>query len=54
MSTMEFEFVALELAGNKAEWLRNLLNDVPLCGKRAPSVALQCESQAPTYCSGKE
>uniref|UniRef100_A0A7N2RBZ6 Reverse transcriptase Ty1/copia-type domain-containing protein n=1 Tax=Quercus lobata TaxID=97700 RepID=A0A7N2RBZ6_QUELO len=28
-STMEFEFVALEKAGTKAEWLRNLLADIP-------------------------
>ena len=26
---MEFEFVALEKAGTKAEWLRNLLADIP-------------------------
>ncbi|KAL2245991.1 UNVERIFIED_CONTAM: Retrovirus-related Pol polyprotein from transposon TNT 1-94 [Sesamum indicum] len=31
-STMESEFIALELAGQEAEWLRNLLGDVPLWG----------------------
>ncbi|XP_075088082.1 secreted RxLR effector protein 161-like [Nicotiana tabacum] len=29
-STMESEFIALELAGQEVEWLRNLLADVPL------------------------
>ncbi|XP_074317943.1 secreted RxLR effector protein 161-like [Silene latifolia] len=29
--TMESEFIALELAGQEADWLRNLLADVPLC-----------------------
>lgn len=29
-STMEFEFIALELSVQEAEWLRNLLADVPL------------------------
>lgn len=31
-STMESEFIALELVGHEAEWLRNLLSDVPLWG----------------------
>ncbi|KAL0423210.1 UNVERIFIED_CONTAM: Retrovirus-related Pol polyprotein from transposon TNT 1-94 [Sesamum radiatum] len=29
-STMESEFIALELAGQEAEWLRNLIGDIPL------------------------
>ena len=29
-STMELELVALEKAGSKAEWLRNLLIDIPV------------------------
>ncbi|XP_074289293.1 secreted RxLR effector protein 161-like [Silene latifolia] len=35
-STMESEFIALELAGQEADWLRNLLADVPLWGTVAP------------------
>ncbi|TYK06658.1 ty1-copia retrotransposon protein [Cucumis melo var. makuwa] len=31
-STMESEFIALELAGQEAEWIKNLLGDVPLWG----------------------
>ncbi|KAL2245930.1 UNVERIFIED_CONTAM: Retrovirus-related Pol polyprotein from transposon TNT 1-94, partial [Sesamum indicum] len=44
-STMESEFIALELAGQEAEWLRNLLGDVPLWGSTVP-VSLHCDSQA--------
>ena len=29
-STMEAEFIALDLAGFEAEWLRNFLADIPL------------------------
>ncbi|KAK4393566.1 hypothetical protein Sango_1827400 [Sesamum angolense] len=29
-STMESEFIALELAGQEVEWLRNLIGDIPL------------------------
>ncbi|KAL2237782.1 UNVERIFIED_CONTAM: hypothetical protein Sindi_0969900 [Sesamum indicum] len=42
---MESEFIALELAGQEAEWLRNLLGDVPLWGSTVP-VSLHCDSQA--------
>ncbi|KAL0413045.1 UNVERIFIED_CONTAM: Copia protein [Sesamum radiatum] len=43
-SIMESEFVALELAGQEAEWLRNLVGDVPLWGSSVP-VSLHCDSQ---------
>ena len=29
-SIMEYEFIALELAGQEAEWIKSLLGDVPL------------------------
>lgn len=45
-STMESECVALEMAGNEAKWLRNLLTDVPLWGKPVLSISLHCDSQA--------
>lgn len=45
-STMESEFIALELAGQEAEWLRNLLFDVPLWGGQSSPVSLHCDSQA--------
>ncbi len=45
-STMESEFIALDLAGQEAEWLRSLLADLPLWGQRAPSISLHCDSQS--------
>uniref|UniRef100_A0A2N9FSN7 Retrovirus-related Pol polyprotein from transposon TNT 1-94-like beta-barrel domain-containing protein n=1 Tax=Fagus sylvatica TaxID=28930 RepID=A0A2N9FSN7_FAGSY len=45
-STMESEFVALEMAGTEAEWLRTLLADIPLWTKPATSISLHCDSQA--------
>ncbi|KAJ9684091.1 hypothetical protein PVL29_016537 [Vitis rotundifolia] len=45
-STMEAEFIALEKASSEAEWLRNLLADIPLWTRPAPSVSMRCDSQA--------
>ena len=45
-STMESEFIALELAGQEAESLRNLLAYVPLWGRSNVPVSLHCDSQA--------
>ncbi|CAL9233327.1 unnamed protein product [Arabidopsis halleri] len=45
-STMESELIALELAGQEAEWLRNLLADFPMMGRPCPSVSMRCDSQA--------
>ncbi|KAA0063384.1 Retrovirus-related Pol polyprotein from transposon TNT 1-94 [Cucumis melo var. makuwa] len=50
-STMESEFIALELAGQEAEWIKNLLGDVPLWGTFVP-VSIQCDSQA-AICTAK-
>ncbi|KAL0373139.1 UNVERIFIED_CONTAM: Retrovirus-related Pol polyprotein from transposon TNT 1-94 [Sesamum calycinum] len=44
-STMESEFIALELAGQEAEWLRNLVGDMPMWGSSVP-VSIHCNSQA--------
>ncbi|KAL0323616.1 UNVERIFIED_CONTAM: Retrovirus-related Pol polyprotein from transposon TNT 1-94 [Sesamum angustifolium] len=44
-STMESEFIVLELAGQEVEWFRNLIGDIPLWGSTAP-VSLHCDSQA--------
>lgn len=43
---MESEFIALELASQEAERLRNVLADVPLWGKNNVQVSLHCDSQA--------
>jgi hypothetical protein len=45
-STMESEFVALELAGSEAEWLRNFLANIPLGMKPTPSVSMHCDNQS--------
>ncbi|KAA0052032.1 ty1-copia retrotransposon protein [Cucumis melo var. makuwa] len=50
-STMESEFIALELAGQEAEWIKNLLEDVPLWETSVP-VSIQCDSQA-AICTAK-
>ncbi|GAA0149688.1 transmembrane signal receptor [Lithospermum erythrorhizon] len=39
-STMESEFIALKLAGQEANWLRNLLTDVRVWGKQETHVSL--------------
>ena len=43
-STMESEFVALEMAGSKAEWLKNFLANIPLGMKPTPSISMHCDS----------
>ncbi|KAL0553398.1 hypothetical protein IC582_007293 [Cucumis melo] len=50
-STMESEFIASELAGQEAEWIKNLLGDVPLWKTSVP-VSIQCDSQA-AICTAK-
>jgi len=42
---MESKFIALELAGQEAKWLRSLLANIPLWGKPTPIVSLHCDSQ---------
>ena len=43
---MEIEFIALEKASSEAEWLRNLLADIPLWTRPASFVSMRCDSQA--------
>ncbi|KAE8706032.1 hypothetical protein F3Y22_tig00110410pilonHSYRG00135 [Hibiscus syriacus] len=45
-STMESEFIALDLAGQEVEWLRSLLVDIPLWGRPTPPISLLCDSHA--------
>jgi len=45
-STMESEFIALELAGSEAEWLRNLLANIPLEIKPTPSVSMHSDCKS--------
>ncbi|GJY09112.1 hypothetical protein Tco_0377297 [Tanacetum coccineum] len=45
-STMESEFVALAAAGKEAEWLRNLILEIPLWSKPIPPISIRCDSAA--------
>lgn len=42
--TMKSKFIALELARQEAEWLRNLLTNVPLWGRQMSPISLHCDS----------
>ncbi|GJR43676.1 zinc finger, CCHC-type containing protein [Tanacetum coccineum] len=43
-STMESEFVALAAAGSEAEWLRNLVYEIPLWPKPMSTISVRCDS----------
>ncbi|GJY28800.1 zinc finger, CCHC-type containing protein [Tanacetum coccineum] len=45
-STMESEFVALVVAGKEAEWLRNLIHEIPIWPKPIASISIHCDSAA--------
>ncbi|GKA80098.1 zinc finger, CCHC-type containing protein [Tanacetum coccineum] len=45
-STMESEFVALAAAGKEAEWLKNLLFEIPLWSKPIAPIFIRCDSAA--------
>lgn len=45
-STMESEFIALAAAGKEAEWLRNLIYEIPLWPKPISTISIRCDSAA--------
>ncbi|GJR98879.1 zinc finger, CCHC-type containing protein [Tanacetum coccineum] len=45
-STIESEFVALAAAGKEAEWLKNLLLEIPLWSKPIAPISIRCDSAA--------
>ena len=45
-TTMECEFIAFELAGQEAKWIKGLLADMPLWGKQETPISIHCDSQA--------
>ncbi|KAL0303186.1 UNVERIFIED_CONTAM: Retrovirus-related Pol polyprotein from transposon TNT 1-94 [Sesamum radiatum] len=45
-STMESEFVALAAARKEAEWLRNLIHEIPLWPKPISPISIHCDSAA--------
>jgi hypothetical protein len=42
---MEAELTALDTAGAKAEWLRELLIDLPVVKKPIPAISMNCDNQ---------
>ncbi|GJY31904.1 zinc finger, CCHC-type containing protein, partial [Tanacetum coccineum] len=46
-STMESEFIALAAAGKEAEWLRNLIHEIPIWPKPIAPISIRCDC-APT------
>ena len=44
-STMEAELTALDTAGSKAEWLRDLLMDLPVVEKPVQAISMNCDNQ---------
>jgi hypothetical protein len=44
-STMEAELTALDTATVEAEWLRELLMDLPVVEKQLPSILMNCDNQ---------
>jgi hypothetical protein len=45
-STMEAEFIALDKAGEEAEWLRNFLEDIPCWTKPIAPISIHSDSQS--------
>ena len=45
-STMESEFIALDKAGEEAEWLRQFLEKIPFWPKPVPAICIHCDNQA--------
>ncbi|PHT67473.1 hypothetical protein T459_26960 [Capsicum annuum] len=43
---MESKFIALDKAGEEAEWIRNFLKDIPYWPKPVAPVCIFCDSQA--------
>ena len=44
-STMKAELTALDIAGAEAEWLRELLMDLPIVEKSIPAISMNCGNQ---------
>ncbi|KAL6316044.1 hypothetical protein AAG906_015460 [Vitis piasezkii] len=45
-STMEAEFIALAATGKEAEWLRDLMMDIPFTANNVSTMSIHCDSQA--------
>jgi hypothetical protein len=45
-SITEVELIALETTTNDAEWLRELLMDIPFIDKPVPPILMYCDNQS--------
>ena len=45
-STMESEFIALDKAGEEAEWLRHFLEDIPIWPQPVLAICIHCDSRS--------
>ena len=43
---MEFEFIALDLAAEEVDWLRNFLEDIPMWQKLVPAISIHYDCQS--------
>ena len=46
ISIMKAELVALDVARKEAEWLRELLSEIPMLEKPIPAILIHCDNQA--------
>jgi hypothetical protein len=45
MSTMEAELIVLDTTTAEAEWLHELLTDLPMVEKHIPAISMNCDHQ---------
>ena len=45
-STMEYEFIALDKAGDEENWLRHFIKDIPIWPKLVSSICIHCDGQS--------
>ena len=45
-SIMEYEFIALDKAGEEAKWLHHFLEDIPMWPQPVPAICIHCDSQS--------
>jgi hypothetical protein len=46
---MEAELIALDTAGAKAEWLRELLMDLSVVEKPIPAISMNCDNKGEQF-----
>ena len=45
-TTMKSKFIVLDKAGEKSEWLRHFLEDIPIWPQPVPAICIHCNSQS--------